>query len=264
MRRTLLVLLLAASLSAVATPSRAGEPDAAEREVFARGVSDYEQGRYREASEAFRQLLELGHHDADVLFNFGDCAYRENRPAVAAWAFEWARRLDPTDEQVRENLEMARAELTVDEVPSDLAPAAAALLDGLRLVPVLALAGLFLAAWLLGWFFAFVRIVRGSTWATGAAFGALLLAGVLALPLWIRIGQVSGPPEGLIVRPEVTIRSGPGDSYAALFELHAGTLLQELERRQGWSRVRVPHGPGGWVPEGTLAIFGRPETLPER
>jgi hypothetical protein len=257
-----LVLVLLAGGFALASPARAAERTAEDRAAFEQGVQAYEQGRHAEAAAAFRGLLERGHHDPDVLFNFGDAAYRQGRPAVAAWAFEWARRLDPTDEEVRDNLEMARAQLVVDELPSGLNPAAAAALDALRLVPLALLAVAFGVCWLAGWLLAAWRVLRGATWATGAAFGLLLLAGVLALPLWVRAGQVAGPPEGLIVRPEVTVRSGPGDGYAALFELHAGTLLQELENRQGWMRVRVPHGPGGWVPDDTLAVFGRPETLP--
>ena len=260
MRAALLtaLVLIGASLATLATAQEA----LTDEQVFAAGLTAYEDGRFFEAETSFRQLLLRGHHDAPVLFNLGDSAYRNGRFAEAVYAFEWARRLEPGEVRFAANLDLARAQLVVDEVPSDLAPAARRLLEWLQVVPLSVLAALFLGAWSTGWLLLAWRVVKGAQGATGPGFGLLLLAALLALPLGVRTGQVTGPEEGVLLMPEAVVHSGPGETYAALFELHSGTVLQQLEERSGWLRVRVPHGPGGWVPAGSLAIFGRPETLP--
>jgi hypothetical protein len=250
---SLMLLLLAGAATA--------QDASAEELLFSRSLAAYEEGNFAEAEVGFRALVDRGHHDGPVLYNLGNAAYRSGRFAEAVYAFEWARRLQPGDQRIAANLALARAELITDEVSSDLAPAARRLLEWLRVVPLVVLAGLFLAAWTLGWLLLGWRVMKGSRGATGPGFGLLLLAALLALPLTVRTAQVTGPAEGVLLAPEVVVRSGPGESYAALFELHAGTVLQELEGRSGWLRVRVPHGPGGWVPDGSLAVFGRPETL---
>ena len=255
---------MAFAVPALVPTAQAQPAPASDEALFVLGVVAYEQGRLGEAEQSFRELLERGHHHPAVLFNLGNSAYRQGRFAVAAWAYEWARRLAPTDEAIAENLALARARLVVDELPSSLSPTARAALDLLRTQDIEHLALAFLATWCAGWLLLSLRVLLGGTWATAPALVLLLLSAVLALPLSVRAAQASGPPEGLVIAPAVVVRSGPADSYAALFELHAGTLLQELESRSGWVRVRVPHGPGGWLPQSALAIFGRPESLPPR
>ena len=107
---------------------------------FAEAVTAYEDGRFDEARAQFHELLLGGHHDGVLLFNLGNSSYRSGRFPEAVYAFEWARRALPGDERVRENLGLARAQLIVDELPSDLAPAARAALERARSLPLAPLA----------------------------------------------------------------------------------------------------------------------------
>ncbi|MEM7246133.1 MAG: SH3 domain-containing protein [Acidobacteriota bacterium] len=254
-KRGLGLVLLVSLVAEVALASDAGAR-------FVKGVEAYEQQRPLEAERIFRELLSEGHEDATLLFNLGNASYRRGRHALAVVAYEWALRLDPTDEEVRSNLEMARAHLVTDEVPDPRPPWVQALLELPQRWSLSATWWCFAAAWTLGWSclaLALLRMGKGLGW---VALALLVVSLVIALPLVARVQQVQGPDEGVLLWPEVTVRSGPGEDYAELFGLHSGTLVDSLESRPGWRRIRFGGGLEGWVPASALAIIGRPDTLP--
>lgn len=251
------LLWAALAMTAAARAGGAGEP-AGER--FAAAVADYEAGRFEAAYRGFRQLLLEGHEDHPVLLNLGDAAYRLGRFPESAFAFEWALRVAPGDRRARENLELARARLSADAVRGGMAGVRRWLLELRRRLPVRAWALACLVPWTLGW----ALLAAGPRWRSRTRGGLpLVLAGaLLAVPLGLHLAERWAPPEGVLLAPRVGLKSGPGEGYQELFELRAGTVVREVERRSGWSRVELPRGAEGWLPSRAVAVFGRPETLP--
>ncbi len=95
-------------------------------------------------------------------------------------------------------------------------------------------------------------------WALALGLVALLLGATGFFTLSLR----HGPPRAVLQASKVEVKSGPGAQYATLFEIHAGALVRVLDERGDWRRVQLVDGPGGWLAADTVAIFGRPETLP--
>lgn len=260
-RVRLLVALAAGGF--LVTSARGSVPSVRDAEDFAAGVAAYESGEVVEAEAAFRAILERGTTTPNLLLNLGNAAFRQERWALAVHAYEWGLELDPGDEELRHNLALARSHVVADEVPTDLSPAAARLLAILATVPLAWTGGGFLACWTAAWLLFAAAIVRGRRLGTGPGLALLLVAVLLGAHAVHRFAARRGPPRGVIQTSVVEVKSGPDESsYATLFTLHAGTLLEVREERGDWLRVRVPHGPAGWLPRGDLAIFGRPETLP--
>jgi hypothetical protein len=224
-------------------------------------VAAYEAERPAEAEQLFRRLVEDGAAHPAVLVGLGNSAYRLGRWVEAVYAYEWAALLDPGAPDVAENLRLARAHLVADTLPTDESPAARALREQLRRVPARLTLLVFALAWTAGWSVLALRQagrLAGWTWA-GVAL--LVLAVPLAAHVAFRLHETRGPPRGVLQDVSTEVRSGPGEDYASLFTLHAGTLVEAREQRAGWRRIAIPQGPEGWAPSSAIAIIGDPSTL---
>ena len=112
--------LLGTALVAFATgPAlRAQTPE----EIFSGANAAYEQGRYDDAAQGYRMLIKYQIRDPRVEYNLGNTEFRSGRLGKAILHFERARRLDPTDHDIRANLAYARS-FCFDQVPVSDAPA---------------------------------------------------------------------------------------------------------------------------------------------
>lgn len=255
------VVLLAASL-ACGSALAAGDGEAGQR--LAEATRLYEQQQHAQAEEAFLQLLrDEGPHPV-VLHGLGNAAYRQGDWIGATYAYEWGLRLEPGNVALAENLAQARAHLVADVFPaaeSEAAGQARALLARIPGRMTLAIAAVL---WSIGWIVLMLRQrerLEGWTWAGVAAI-------LLALPLFVHAGwqreRLGGAPEGILQATEVIVRSGPAREYQDLFELHAGTVVQVLESRGDWRRIRLPNAAEGWVESRDVAVFGDVSTLAPR
>jgi tetratricopeptide (TPR) repeat protein len=82
-----------------------------------------------------------------------------------------------------------------------------------------------------------------------AAVLLLCFAGSVAVEGYSRITNLSG----VIVAPEVVAYQGDGQNYPPSFKapLHAGTEFELVERRPGWSHIKLADGSDGWIPQNT-------------
>lgn len=250
--------LVALALCALAAP-RVALADAAP--TYAEAAALYEQQQFAEAFDAFRRLVADEAPNPATLLGLGNAAYRSGDFVSATYAYEWGLRLKPGDEALTHNAGMARAHLVADVFQAGEPQSSATARILLARMPGrwTLIAGLVL--WTLGWLLLAARQrgrLEGWTW-LGVA---LLLA---ALPAFAHAGwqrqRLGGRVEGILQAAEVVVRSGPGQEYQSLYELHAGTVVRVLEERSGWRRVALPNGAEGWVQDPDLAVFGAIITL---
>ena len=83
--------------------------------------SAYAHEDFTKAAQIYTQLLDSCGSSAQLYYNLGNCYYRQDSIARAILCYERARLLDPADDDVRMNLEMARAK-TVDRVMPSSSP----------------------------------------------------------------------------------------------------------------------------------------------
>ena len=243
------------------SPALATRPSGGFDERYRAGVAAYEAGRHEEAAQIFRTLVVEGHVHPGLLLALGDADYRLGHMVEAVWAYEWAAALAPGDQDVRENLRLTREHLITDRVGTEASPAFEQVRRALRAVPGRFTLGAALLLWTLGWLLLALRLagrLDGWTW-----LGVALL--LVALPLASHAAwQASawwGPPRGIVQELQIEVRSGPGPEYAALFTLHLGTVIEQVEQRAAWARIQVPNGPTGWIPTADIALLGHPETV---
>lgn len=242
-----ILIVLAALLPAV--PAAAFDAAAA-TEAFRAGNDAYVAGDFAAAEKAYARAIEAGAQDARLFYNRGNALVRMGRIGEAIRMYERARLLAPGDEDLRHNLEFARAR-TVDKLPEPpedpvtrafaRVQAAYAPATGTWVAFALYATGFLLLSAAL-----FVRgILRtGLRITAAAAFLALL---VFAPALAWKIRTLESPNRAVVLERVTDVHSGPGEEYETLFRVHEGTAFDVRSRQDGWLEIRLPDGRGGFV-----------------
>jgi tetratricopeptide (TPR) repeat protein len=246
-RRLLAGLWLLAGLAGYA---RAADPVVA----FELASRLYEEGKYREAAEAYAALAAQGRVSANLCFNEGNAWFKAGQLGRAIVSYRLAARLAPRDPDIEANLRMAR------ELISGGPPPRPAWWQ--RLTRPLTLdewAGL--AAVCL-WTCSALLILRqlrpdrerGRRRGTGLVLCALVFVGLGLLGAWL---DRRGATEVVVTVPEAVVRYGPLEVSPQLQVIQDGVELRVLDRKDGWLQVGgLPRGLG-WLPATNVTAVPR-------
>ena len=222
----------------------------------------YEEGRFAEAAAVYEQLVNQNIRDSAVYYNLGNAYFKQGIVGHAILNYRIAQRLDPRDEDVQSNLELARLQ-TVDQIDSggeDLLTQLTRVAQGWLSINEMAIA--VLALWFLTVFLFIIWLFLRRSQREGAR--ALILYALL-LSVFLLIGGMFSfggriylenvRPQGVVLVDEIEVMSGPGDQYIAEFTLHNGAEVSMIEGRNNWVRITLPGGQfQGWVPSETVGM----------
>ncbi|MDI6738745.1 MAG: tetratricopeptide repeat protein [Candidatus Edwardsbacteria bacterium] len=218
-------------------------------ESFNQGNQFYARNDYPAAIEAYMQALK-GAPNPVVHYNLGNAFFKSGQIGRAILEYQRARLLDPRDNDIRTNLRFVRS-YRVDKnlsVPGPIAD----LLDGVfhwlsyREAALLAALGIGLGALLVSLFIALRR--RFLLYAAIIAFLPFLY-GSIAAGVW---QSFRGSKPAVVIVPEVSALSGPGEDYKDIVLIHDGSEVSIRETRGDWLLVQLPGGVGGWVKRDAL------------
>jgi tetratricopeptide (TPR) repeat protein len=212
---------------------------------------NYEAGQYAEAAAIYETMIESGIHHSSVYYNLGNTYFKQEDIGRAILNYRRAVLLDPRDDDIRVNLNLARAQ-TIDKLE---APDEGAWANLIKLIEewltLREAAAVALLLWLTMAGLAVVAILKPS-------LRRLSLAAIGVLAVFLIVGLVSmanryytrqNHPAAVIVASQVDVTSGPGgtNQYLAEFTLHTGAEVSLLESRPGWQRIALPGDLQGWV-----------------
>ena len=250
--------LLAALLLALPLGAQAAEsyPDS----LWKAGVEAYSAGDWTQALEDWNGVAATGLRSKELYYNLGNAHFKAGETARAILNYERALRLDPSDPDVRYNLEFARnlTQDRIDEVPEfilktwmrkvgyQLSSDAWAVLSLILLAVALGLLLLFLLGPTAGW--------RRTGFFTGLA--ALLLA----LSAWGFARSQKADAErhdtAIVLRPVTSVTSSPSaDAAKSLFILHEGTKVRILDTVSGYTGIELADGRRGWIATADIEII---------
>lgn len=220
---------------------------------FQAGNAAYERGAFEEAAGIYREVAAAGVESAALHYNLGNALFKGGHLGRAILEYERALKIDPGDEDSRENLEYLRT-LTVDEIVPAASPLNAlgiAYLMGLTTPGQDAL--LLVLAWLASGIALGVGIAargenvrRSAYYAAGALLvPALLFGASLGGKLWI----ASSGEHAIVLAGEVEVLSGAGEDNPALFTVHEGLKVRVRSRSGRWAQVSLANGMTGWLPQ---------------
>lgn len=220
-------------------------------DLLQEGNQAYIDGNYEKAIEMYSEILDSGYESAALYYNLGNAYFKSNKITNAILNFERAKLLDPNDEEILFNLELAKT-FTVDKIEE---------------IPEL-----FLVTWLK----AFVHIFKVDTWAiiSVVCFVVMLLVLLLylfsrkyqlkKLSFWltavfltfsvatytcaaIQKNEITRNKTAIIFSPTITLKSSPDKQSTDLFVLHEGTKVEVVDEVGEWREIRLTDGSKGWL-----------------
>lgn len=230
-------------------------------EIFKAGADKYAKGDFEGALAEWSAIYKTGYTSAELMYNMGNACFKLNDTPNSILYFERAALLDPTDEDINYNLNIART-LTVDKFET---------IPELFFVRWFNVLSLFMPSnsWAIISILSFVfclaclaiyfltsryKIKVASFWVAIL----LLLTSILSLSSSIRNKNLLYDNRSAIIfSPQISGKSSPDDSGTDLFVLHEGTKVDVVDKEgvSGWIEIRLSDGNKGWVPASSVEII---------
>ena len=222
--------------------------------------SAYIQGDYLKAIDIYESVIENQGVNATLYMNLGNCWLKRDEVARAILCYERAYLIDPSDEDVRFNLELARTK-TVDKVSpvnqlfivvwfkkllSALDVNSWAILAVVMFAACILLAGIYLFSKKTG--------IRKLSFSFSTIF--LLLSILSFIFATTQMGNIRNRDTAIIMSPSVTVKSTPSSGGTDLFIIHEGRKVKILDSSmKEWVEIRLEDGNTGWVPVNVMEII---------
>jgi len=228
--------------------------------LFTEGNKFYQEGKYLEALNAYKKILEMGYESGSLYYNIGNCYYKIHDVGRAILYYERARKLIPDDEDLKANLKLANLSV-VDKINPRPQFILFRIVDAfLYILPksvliwgVIGLYLIFMATFVL-WVISRKRMVKLVTLRMIAFWGVLLI--VFGLSVIGRLEEEKKKIYGIILVQKVNVMSAPSQEEGVeVFSLHEGTKVQVDKKSDGWVEIVLADGKVGWVKRDVLEII---------
>lgn len=220
-------------------------------ELWDKANTAYANDDYIGSEEYYRAILNRDIHSAEVYYNLGNVHYKKGEIGASLLNYYRALRLDPSDSDIRHNIEVVRAKTAdnIEQVPqlfivewSEWIGSRLSCIEW-SVLSLIFLATLF--AFLLIYFLADgLKYRRVGFWG-GVIFLTLFV--ITTRYALISRSELITPSEAIIMRSSLSVNSSPSKASTELFILHEGTKVQILSSHDTWSEIMIDDGKKGWV-----------------
>lgn len=251
MKGGVIVLMLLSIWSSVFAETDTTQTAVIDTTTFAYANVMYEKGEFKKAADTYSALLEAHGHSATIYYNLGNCYYRMQMTGAAILAYERALLLEPGNEDIAYNLELAnrRTRDVIETRPEslftigwrNLTTATHARAWGIWAIILFWLA---LAGWML------YQLPKFRAWQRIGFFSALvcLTFGVICLSAAIGRNRYDAQNDfGIVMSPSAIIKSEPSETSTNLALVHEGFKFALVQHSTDWTEIRMPDGTKGWV-----------------
>lgn len=216
----------------------------------------YKKGNYQLAIKNYEELI-AKKPSSDLYYNLGNAYFRTENTTKAILAYERALQLQPTDKDIRFNLEYARSK-TVDKITpeSELfffswyrSLVNMMSVDGWARVTILAITVVLIL--LLLYLFANRLLFRQIGFYGAIAFLILFLfSGIFAYQQKKMHDERKG---AIVVTTVVNVKKTPGTNGTDAFLIHEGTRVSITDKSIAkWFAIRLDDGREGWIPTNSV------------
>jgi tetratricopeptide (TPR) repeat protein len=226
---------------------------------FNQGVAYFSAGNYDGALQSWTEIYNNGYRSASLCYNIGNAYFKLNNIPLAILFYERAYKLNPSDEDINYNLQIART-LIVDrfqEIPE---------LFFVRWYDYVSLffssnrwARISIISFILSLIFLSLYIYSAGYRSKVAGFWLAVALFVISAASFVFSERnkylVYDSHKAIITTPVVSGKSSPDSSGNDLFVLHEGTKVSVEDAVGEWLEIRLSDGNKGWVPVSSLNII---------
>jgi tetratricopeptide (TPR) repeat protein len=215
------------------------------------GNAAYSKGNYDKAIGYYNTFLNDGYESAQAYYNLGNCYYRKADYAKAILNYEKAKKLNPSNDDVQFNLQIANSK-TVDKINPD--------------------SSMFLS----NWWHNFVDILSEQGWAILCI--SFLILGLLSIASYLMSGNLvirqagfwcgivflafslasftfsrqqyitlTSHDTAIVISGSVTAKGSPEDNATQLFVIHEGAKVWIVKSEGIWTEIKLANGNQGWL-----------------
>ncbi|WP_300433806.1 tetratricopeptide repeat protein [Christiangramia sp.] len=225
-------------------------------ELFEKANSAYQSGDYEAAVSNYEAILENGEASAELYFNLGNAHYKMNHVAPSIYYFEKALQLDPTDEDIQNNIAFAR-NMAIDDIEEVEQTGFSVWFNNLIssysyntwAVMAIVFSVIFVVMFLL-YYFSQRSLYKRIFFASAVVF--LICCSASVIFAFQQQSYIQDNQYAIVFEEEIEVRDEPTLRGEASFELHEGTKAKVLEDYQEWSRIELSNGAQGWVNSGQI------------
>ena len=224
--------------------------------LFSKANQEYANELYTNAIEDYHMIIQTGYESAELYFNLGNAYFKTNDIPSAILYYEKAKKLNPNDEDINFNLNVANTRIV----------------DKIEPVPEL---------FLKQWWRSIYNLFKADTWAIVSVIGFILFfillafyllskyivirksafyTGLIVLLITLFTFTVSlqkynllkHQKEAIVFTPTITVKSSPNQNSVDLFVIHEGAKVRILEKVGNWCEIKIANGSVGWLPAEAL------------
>ena len=221
-------------------------------EKFLEANNLYNDSKYEQSIQVYLQILDSGVHSPELYFNIGNAYYRINDIANCILNYEKSLKLDSSDNEVINNLNMVKNAL-IDDIavvpPSFIDKQLNKISNLLDYsswgTAMILLSFIFLLLFLI-YFFSNKPIIKRT------AFTSLFFIIILiSLTAWISINTYEKnhlEKYAIIFSTKIEIKADPNERSENLLTLHLGTKVRIIDNfNDVWVKIKLVNGQEGWI-----------------
>lgn len=219
--------------------------------LFEKANTLYNEGKYAEALDNYKAILEAGKHSADLYYNMANAHYKLNNIAPSIYYYEKALQLAPNDPDIKNNIAFAR-NMTVDAI--DIIPDA-----GFSKIIKSTSNKLSFDAWaktsvILVFSFVVLFLIYYFSYSTAkkrfafiSSISALVLVFITLAFAFHKYSLGKSDNPAIIFVQECKVKNDPNNRSEETFRLHEGTKVQVVQTYKDWKKIKISDGKTGWV-----------------
>lgn len=223
--------------------------------VFLEANQAYEKGDFAHAASLYEQLINSGFHSGTLYYNLGNSYTKLGETGKALLNYRKAEQLMPRDGDLKFNLNYILDQRKDKIETKERADLIRVFFFWYYWLNIKELFYIFLLANLLFWALSLILLykpVEGLKLTRVIIFSLLLVFGA---SFGIKTYTCKAIRHGVIVSPEVTVRSGNGTGHSPLFIMHEGAEFRITGQTKGWMKIYLTEGKIGWIPSYAAGII---------
>jgi len=213
--------------------------------VFVDAVRAYKAGDYTAAAAQFESIAKTHVNNPDLFYNTGNAYLKSRDIGRAILWYERARKLAPSDPDLKFNLAYAQSLLKDKKEPKFFFSNILYFWQGLVSLQWLQYASITLSFCFFIW--ATVQKARNRHVFSGIGIFIFLLFAGTTLAAGLEYNRINSDVKAVILAEQAGVRSGTMDNATLLFDLHAGTRVRVLKKKDNYMKIRFAKDKVGWV-----------------
>lgn len=233
----------------------ASEAQTIQEQAFMQANHYYNESRYDSALVIYKSIIDEGYTSVPLLYNMGNTYFKLKDYPMAILNYEKALKLDPTNEEVKENLSIANALITdkIEPLPVFFLTKIWNNISNQLTANAWAITSLLLLALTMLSIFFYITTrkigVKKATFFTNIIFALLFICAMIIS--YQKHTILNTHNEAIVIVPTITVKSSPSSSGVDLFVLHEGSKVIVMDSERDWDKIKIADGSIGWVPSST-------------